>query len=125
PFIFQFPAIKGTGAVIGPRASRSGAVKPSRRSCHVLAGRRRPPLYRRPHLRPRAGAAERDSMLAAIRQFAKSWVATVLFGLLIVSFVVFGIGNRTAFQRHMSNAVITAGDREVSPAAYKAEFDRF
>ena len=64
-------------------------------------------------------------MLAAIRRFAKSWVATVLFGLLIVSFVVFGIGNRTAFQQRMSNAVITAGDREVTPAAYKSEFDRF
>jgi len=64
-------------------------------------------------------------MIASIRKFAKSWVATLLFGLLIVSFVVFGIGNRTAFQQHISNAVITAGDRQVSPAAYKSEFDRF
>jgi peptidyl-prolyl cis-trans isomerase D len=64
-------------------------------------------------------------MIASIRKFAKSWVATLLFGLLIVSFVVFGIGNRTAFQQRGSNAVITAGDRQVSPAAYKSEFDRF
>ena len=65
-------------------------------------------------------------MLAAIRRFAKSWFATVLFGLLIVSFVVFGIGNRSLFQRHASNAVITAGDRvRFRPATYKREFDRY
>jgi peptidyl-prolyl cis-trans isomerase D len=64
-------------------------------------------------------------MLAAIRSFAKSWVATLLFGLLIVSFVVFGIGNRTMFQQRVSNAVITAGDRQITPAAYKSEFERF
>lgn len=64
-------------------------------------------------------------MISSLRAFAKSWVATLLFGLLIVSFVVFGIGNRTAFQSRISNAVIVAGDRQVSPTAYKAEFDRF
>jgi peptidyl-prolyl cis-trans isomerase D len=64
-------------------------------------------------------------MLAAIRRFAKSWVATLLFGLLIVSFVVFGIGNRSVFQQRVSNAVIVAGDRQVSRAAFKREFDRF
>ena len=64
-------------------------------------------------------------MLSAIRAFAKSWVATLLFALLIVSFVIFGIGNRSTFQGRMSNAVITAGDRQVSPAEYKREFDGF
>ena len=32
-------------------------------------------------------------MLSASRAFAKSWAAKVLFGLIIVSFVIFGIGN--------------------------------
>lgn len=64
-------------------------------------------------------------MLSAIRAFAKSWVATVLFGLLIVSFVIFGIGNKNTFQGRLSNAVITAGDRQVSPAEFKREFDGY
>jgi len=62
-------------------------------------------------------------MLANIRTFAKSWVATILFGVLIVSFVIFGIGNRDTFRGRISNAVITAGDRQVSPAQFKKAFD--
>lgn len=64
-------------------------------------------------------------MIAAIRRFAKSWVATVLFGLLIISFAVFGIGNRDLFHAKISNAVITAGPRTVSMAEYKREFDGY
>ena len=64
-------------------------------------------------------------MLAAIRRFAKSWVATLLFGLLIVSFVVFGVSNKTLLQPRGGDAVITAGDRQISPAAYKRQFERF
>lgn len=64
-------------------------------------------------------------MLSAIRAFAKSWVATVLFGLLIVSFVVFGIGNRTMLHPSISNAVISAGSRSVGPAEFKRAFDGY
>jgi peptidyl-prolyl cis-trans isomerase D len=62
-------------------------------------------------------------MLAAIRVFAKSWVAAVLIGLLIVSFAVFGI--RDVFKGHVSDAVIVAGSRTVSSADFKREFDAY
>ena len=42
-------------------------------------------------------------MLAAIRTFAKSWVAAVLIGLLVVSFAVFGISDVSPW---MSLAVV-------------------
>src|SRR5258706_10768292 len=88
-----------------------------------------PPLYRRARLRPghhkESLGRERESMIAAIRRFAKSWVATVLFGLLIISFAVFGIGNRDLFHARISNAVITAGPRTVSMGEYKREFDGY
>lgn len=61
-------------------------------------------------------------MLAAIRAFAKSWVAAVLMGLLIVSFAVWGI--RDVFKGRISDAVITAGSRTVSSADFKRAFDR-
>jgi len=64
-------------------------------------------------------------MLAAIRAFSKSWVAVLLFGLLIISFAVFGIGNRDLLRPRVSNAVITAGARSIGPAEYKRAFDSF
>lgn len=64
-------------------------------------------------------------MLSAIRRFAKSWVATLLFGILIISFAVFGIGNRDLFHAKISNAVVSAGSRSVGPAEYKRDFDGF
>jgi peptidyl-prolyl cis-trans isomerase D len=60
-------------------------------------------------------------MLSAIRAFAKSWVAAVLIGLLIVSFAVFGIND--VFRGNMSDAVVQAGPRKVTSAAFKREFD--
>jgi peptidyl-prolyl cis-trans isomerase D len=60
-------------------------------------------------------------MLSAIRTFAKSWVAAVLIGLLIVSFAIFGI--RDVFRSHVSNAVITAGSRTVTAVDFRREFD--
>jgi peptidyl-prolyl cis-trans isomerase D len=62
-------------------------------------------------------------MLSAIRAFAKSPYAAVLIGLLIVSFAVFGA--RDMFHAKVSDAVITAGPREVTPAEFKREFDGF
>ncbi|WP_309644060.1 peptidyl-prolyl cis-trans isomerase [Phenylobacterium sp.] len=62
-------------------------------------------------------------MLVATRKFAKSWVAAVLIGLLIISFAIFGIND--AFKGNFSNDVITAGSRGVSAADFKREFDAF
>jgi peptidyl-prolyl cis-trans isomerase D len=64
---------------------------------------------------------ERDLMLSAIRAFAKSWIATLLIGLLIVSFAVFGI--RDVFHARVSNAVVVAGSRTVSANDFRREFD--
>ncbi|HEY8617994.1 peptidylprolyl isomerase [Phenylobacterium sp.] len=60
-------------------------------------------------------------MLAAIRKFAKSWVAAVLIGLLIVSFAVFGIND--VFTGAGRDSVIEAGSRTVSSADFRREFD--
>jgi len=60
-------------------------------------------------------------MLSAFRTFAKSPVAVVLLSLLIVSFAVWGI--RDVFHGKISNAVVTAGSREVSPAQFKRMFN--
>jgi peptidyl-prolyl cis-trans isomerase D len=53
-------------------------------------------------------------MLAVIRSFAKSWVAAVLIGLLIVSFAVFGIND--IFKNNFRDAVVQAGSRTTSSA---------
>ena len=62
-------------------------------------------------------------MLAAVRTFAKSWVAAVLIGLLIVSFAIFGIHD--VFKGGVSNAVVVAGSRKVTAPEFKREFDNF
>lgn len=63
-------------------------------------------------------------MFAALRAFAKSWVAAVLMGLLIVSFAVWGI--RDVFRGRISgDAVVTAGSRTVSSTDYRREFEQF
>jgi peptidyl-prolyl cis-trans isomerase D len=60
-------------------------------------------------------------MLSAIRAFAKSWVAAVLIGLLIVSFAIFGIHD--IFGRRTGDAVIVAGSRTVSSFDYRKAFE--
>ena len=63
-------------------------------------------------------------MLAAFRAFAKSPVAAVLFGLLLVSFAVFGISD--VFRGGtVSDAVIQAGSRSIGAAAVQARFDTY
>jgi peptidyl-prolyl cis-trans isomerase D len=64
-------------------------------------------------------------MLATIRAFTNSWAAKIILGLVIVSFVVFGIGNRTMLHASISNAVITAGPRSVGPADFKRAYDNY
>ena len=60
-------------------------------------------------------------MMSLFRRFAKSWVAGVLMVLLIVSFAIWGISD--AFHRRISNAVVKAGSRQISPAEFKKAFD--
>ncbi|MGE5566302.1 MAG: SurA N-terminal domain-containing protein, partial [Parcubacteria group bacterium] len=62
-------------------------------------------------------------MFAAVRQFAKSLVARILLGVLIVSFAIFGIGD--VFRQARSDVVVKAGSREVSAADFKREFDGY
>jgi peptidyl-prolyl cis-trans isomerase D len=60
-------------------------------------------------------------MLSATRQFAKSWVAAVLIGLLVISFAIFGIND--VFKGNFTNDVVVAGSRSVSGADFRREFD--
>jgi peptidyl-prolyl cis-trans isomerase D len=61
-------------------------------------------------------------MLTAFRVFAKSWVAAVLIGLLIVAFAVFGI--RDVFGHSVGNSVIVAGSRKISATDFRREFEQ-
>jgi peptidyl-prolyl cis-trans isomerase D len=62
-------------------------------------------------------------MISLFRRFAKSWLAALLLGLLIISFAVFGIGD--VFRGMGSSAVVTAGSREVTTADFRREFDSY
>ena len=62
-------------------------------------------------------------MLAGFRSFAKSPFAVVLFGLLIVSFAVFGISD--VFRHPPGKWVIAAGSRNMSPDDFKAQFENY
>lgn len=62
-------------------------------------------------------------MLSATRNFAKSWVAAVLIGLLVISFAIFGVND--AFKGNFTNDVIKAGSRHVSGPDFRREFDNF
>lgn len=61
-------------------------------------------------------------MLALFRNFAKSWLAKILFVILIVSFGLF-FGINDVIRGRVSNAVITAGGREVGPQEFKQVFE--
>lgn len=60
-------------------------------------------------------------MLSAIRAFAKSWVALILIGLLVVSFAIFGVTD--VFTSSVKDAVVQAGGRVVTRAEFRQEFD--
>lgn len=62
-------------------------------------------------------------MFSAVRQFAKSLVARILLGILIVSFAIFGIGD--VFRQARSDTVVKAGSREIGAADFKREFDGY
>jgi len=62
-------------------------------------------------------------MLARFRAFAKSWVALLLLGLLIVSFAVFG--TEDFLQPRGGDWVVRAGDRTISGAEFRRLFDNY
>jgi peptidyl-prolyl cis-trans isomerase D len=62
-------------------------------------------------------------MLAGFRSFAKSPFAVVLFGLLIISFAVFGISD--VFKGPTGKWVIAAGSRTLTPEDFKARFETY
>jgi peptidyl-prolyl cis-trans isomerase D len=62
-------------------------------------------------------------MISAFRVFAQSWVAKALIGLLIVAFLFFGI--RDVFHGRITDAVVTAGSRQISSADFKRMFDNY
>ena len=62
-------------------------------------------------------------MLSATRKFAKSWVAAVLIGLLVVSFAIFGVND--AFTGNYTNDVVRAGSRHISGPEFRRQFDNF
>ena len=65
-------------------------------------------------------------MIAIIRAFVKSWVAKVLLSLLILSFIVFGVGSfKDVFRTKINDAVVTAGSRQISTDQFKQMFDRY
>jgi peptidyl-prolyl cis-trans isomerase D len=63
-------------------------------------------------------------MMAAIRNFAKSWPARILMAVLAISFVGWGI-NRTGFQAVRGDDVIKAGSRSIGPYDFKREYDNY
>lgn len=62
-------------------------------------------------------------MLAGFRSFAKSPFAILLFGLLIVSFAIFGISD--VFKGPRGSGVISAGSRSMTPQDFKVRFDNY
>ena len=65
-------------------------------------------------------------MIAAIRAFAKSWAARRLLSILILSFIIFGVGSfHDVFRSKINNAVVTAGSRQISTDQFKRMFDNY
>lgn len=62
-------------------------------------------------------------MISAFRKFAKSWVAALLIGLLIISFAVFGMSD--ILQGQFSTSVVTAGGRSVDAQDFRREYDQW
>jgi len=62
-------------------------------------------------------------MISLFRRFAKSWVAAILIGLLVISFAVFGIGD--VFSGMGANTVIKAGSRQIDTRDFAREFNSY
>jgi peptidyl-prolyl cis-trans isomerase D len=62
-------------------------------------------------------------MLDSLRGAAQSWVAKLLLGLLSLSFVAWGVGD-VFRQGFTGNAVLSAGNSNVSPIEYRLAYNR-
>ncbi len=62
-------------------------------------------------------------MIATARAFAKTWVAKLLLGLLIIGLAVFG--TQGMLNVSLTNAAIKAGSREVTPIEFRRIFDNY
>lgn len=63
-------------------------------------------------------------MLTAIRDFAKSWPARILMGILALSFVGWG-ANSVGVSMIPSDHVIKAGSRSINAAEFRREYDNY
>ena len=61
-------------------------------------------------------------MMALFRAFAKSWVAVILIGFLILAFGIWGV--QDVFHKRINDNVISAGSRSTSKAEFKRIFDQ-
>jgi peptidyl-prolyl cis-trans isomerase D len=62
-------------------------------------------------------------MLSAIRQFSKSWIALILFMLLLVSLMIWG-GMGNMLKNPVSSGVVSVGAHEVSASQFEQQFSR-
>lgn len=62
-------------------------------------------------------------MISAFRTFAKSWVAAILIGLLVISFAVFGMSD--VLQGQISSSVVKAGGRTFNDEDFRREYDQW
>jgi peptidyl-prolyl cis-trans isomerase D len=60
--------------------------------------------------------------MESMRNAAKSWVAKLLIGLLVISFAVWGI--KDVFTGYRANALVTVGKQEVSANQFADQFNR-
>lgn len=60
-------------------------------------------------------------MLRTLKQFASSWLAQLLLGLLVISFAVWGIAD--VFRGYGSGAAVTVGEAEVSVRDYQLRYE--
>src|SRR5580704_13190898 len=64
-------------------------------------------------------------MLRLFRAFAKSWFGPAIMGLLVIAFGFLGSGGiRSMFGGPISNAVVSAGSRVVTPNQFQKMFQR-
>ncbi|WP_296599473.1 peptidylprolyl isomerase [Phenylobacterium sp.] len=63
-------------------------------------------------------------MLAGARNFAKSWPAKILMGLLAVSFIGWGV-NRTSGSFVAGDQVVKVGSRSINSLEFKTEYDGY
>lgn len=61
-------------------------------------------------------------MLSFVRKAARSWVAAVLIGLLVISFAIWGIND--VFQGGDKNNVAMVAGKPITAIEYRSEFDR-